>query len=401
LAEQPSFGSYHRVLSRAVWSPRHLSRILLALLVETFVPAAAPLVIVVDETIEARPGRRIKNKGWFRDPVRSSIRHVNYVLGLRWLVLALVVCVPWSQRPWACPFLAVPTRSPKTAQRLGKRHWTIVQWTAHLLGWVRRWQPERELVLVGDGSYAAIALIQRCQRLRQPVKLVSRLRLDAQLYDPAPVNRPPGTRGPKPKKGPRQPKLADRLHHPRTEWHLMEVSWYTEGTRTLEYATGIALWHRPGEGPVPLRWLLVRCPQGSIKPTALFCSDTETTPQQILAWFLLRWNIEVTFEAVRASLGFGGQRHWSDTAMERTTPCLLGLFSLITLMAQRLHGPDLPRQEAVWYAKADATFSDALAAVRLDLLQFPNYALSSDRNDPVLFPAHLIRSLVALVAHAA
>lgn len=400
LSESRAFGTYHRVLNRAVWSPRQVSRILLSLLIAAFVPAGAALVILVDETVEARKGRRIKNKGWFRDAVRSSGRHINYVLGIRWLVLALVVDVPWSQRAWACPFLAVPLRSPKTAQRLGKRHWTLVQWTAHVIGWVRRWQPEREIVLVGDGSYAAIALIERCQRLRQPVKLVSRLRLDAQLYDPPP-QQPKGKRGPKPKKGKRQPKLTERLTDPPTEWSEMEVAWYTDGMRRLEYTTGTALWHRSGEDPVPLRWVLVRCPENRFKPTAFFCSDTKATARQILRWFLLRWNIEVTFEEVRTSLGFGGQRHWSDRAVERTTPCLLALFSLVTLMAHRLHGADLPKQQASWYDKADATFSDALAAVRLDLLGLSNYDMSSQHDDMRQFPVTFLRSLVSLAAHAA
>ena len=401
MAESQAYGTYHRVLNRAVWSPRALSRILLSLLIQAFVPPSASLVILVDETIEARKGRKIKNKGWFRDPVRSGIRQVNYVLGLRWIVMALVVPVPWSQRSWACPFLAVPARSPKTAARLGRKNWTIVQWTVHLIGWVRRWQPDREIVLVGDGSYAAILLVQRCQRLKQPVKLVSRLRLDAQLYAPPPTARPKGKRGPMPKKGARQPQLADRLNDEQTAWRKMALSWYADGLQTIEYATGTALWHRPGQGPVPLRWVLIRSPEEKFKPGALFCSDTSVSAQQIVEWFILRWNIEVTFEEVRAFLGFGTQRHWSDRAIERTSPCLLGLFSLITLMAHRLHGAQLPKQQASWYAKSDATFSDALAAVRLDLLQIPKCLMSSDRYDRYLFPAHLIRSLVTLAATAA
>ena len=400
LGNSSQYGTYHRVLNRAIWSPWQLSRILLGLLVETFVPEGAALVILVDETVEARKGAKIKNKGWFRDAVRSTASQVNYVLGIRWIVMALLVNVPWSQRSWALPFLAVPTRSPKTARRLGRRNWTIVQWTCHLIGRVRRWQPEREIVLVGDGSYAAILLVQRCQRLKQPVKFVSRLRLDAQLYDP-PGKPPKGKRGPKPKKGERQPKLSARLTDEQTQWKTIEISWYSEGLRTIEYATGTSLWHCCGQGPVPLRWVLVRSPEKLFKPAAFLCSHTAVAPQQMIAWFILRWNIEVTFEEVRAFLGFGTQRHWADRSIERTTPCLLGIFSLVTLMAHRLHGPDLPRQQASWYRKSDATFSDALAAVRLDLLQIPNYVMSSKTHDHHLFPSHLLRSLVTLVARAA
>ncbi|MBX3053214.1 MAG: transposase [Caldilineaceae bacterium] len=400
LGESKQYGTYHRVLSRAIWSPWQLSRMLLGLLVESFVPEGAAVVILIDETIEVRKGAKIKNKGWFRDPVRSTIRQVNYVLGLRWIVMALSVSVPWSQRPWALPFLAVPARSPKTAAKLRRRNWTIVQWSCHLIGRVHGWLPDREIVLVGDGSYAAICLVQRCQRLKQPVKFVSRLRLDAQLYA-FPGPQPKGKRGPKPKKGERQPKLADRLLDAESDWQTMEVSWYSDGLRTVEYLTGVSLWHRAGQNPVELRWVLLRSPEQLFKPAAFFCSHSSVSPQQIVTWFILRWNIEVTFEDVRAYLGFGSQRHWSDRAIERTSPCLLGLFSLVTLMAHRLHGPNLPRQQASWYRKSDATFSDALAAVRLDLLQIPNYVMSSTSHDHCLFPSHLLRSLVSLVATAA
>jgi hypothetical protein len=210
LAGDKQFVKYHRVLNRDRWSPWVLSKLLLGLIILVFVPAGLPLILMIDETLERRRGRKIKYTGWFRDPIRSTAKHVTKALGIRWICLALLVPVPWSTRRWALPFMTVPALGPQTSAKLKKRHRTLVAWTMLMLEKVRRWQPEREVVLVGDGSYAAVALVQRCQRLKRPVKLISRLRLDATLHG-FPGPQPKGKPGPKPKKGARQPSLAARL----------------------------------------------------------------------------------------------------------------------------------------------------------------------------------------------
>ena len=400
LADDRHFTSYHRVLNRARWSPWVLSKILLRLIILLCLPPGAPLLLVIDETLERRWGRKIKYKGWFRDPIRSTVSRVNQTLGIRWIVLAVVVPVPWSTRWWALPFMTLPTLSPKTSARLNKRHRTLVGWADIMIQKVRRWQPEREIILVGDGSYAAVALAQRCQRLKRPVKLVSRLRLDARLFDP-PAPQPKSKRGPKPKKGARQSSLAARLADPNTVWEQLTVTWYGGVEKTIEYVTGTSLWHTPGLDPVPMRWVLVRCPKDSFKPAAYFCSDPTVTAEQILIWFIARWNIEVTFEEARAHLGFETQRQWSDRAVERTTPCLLGVFSLVVLMAKVLHPETLPVRQTAWYPKAEATFSDALAAVRRDLWRGGNYNTSSSDDDLVLIPQQPLLALLDIACYSA
>lgn len=126
--------------------------------------------------------------------------------GIRWLCLSIVVPLPWCKREWALPFLTVALLSPKTSAKLGKRHHTTVQRTAQLICLVRRWLPDRQIVVVGDGAYAAVALIQHCQRKNIRVTLVSRLLWNARLFN-EPTAQPKGKRGPKPKKGKRQAKL--------------------------------------------------------------------------------------------------------------------------------------------------------------------------------------------------
>jgi hypothetical protein len=399
------FTNYHRLLNRDQWSPWLLSKLLLDLILVLCLPADAPLLLLIDETLERRRGAQIRYKGWFYDAVRSTAGHVVTALGIRWMCLAVLVPVPWSPRPWALPFMVVPALSRQTAAKLDKPARTLVDWAWLMLERVRRWQPERTILVVGDGSYAATTLVQRCQRLQRPVQLVSRLRLDAQLYDPPPPQ-VKSKRGPKPQKGARQPSLAERLAAATTVWRPLTVSWYGAQARPIEYATGTALWHHRGQPPVPVRWVLVRCPDatarpGQFKPTGLFCSDPTLDAACIIQAFIARWNIEITFEELRTLLGFETQRQWSQRAIERTTPCLCGIFSLVTLMAMVCHPEDLPIRQAPWYPKTEASFADALAAVRRQLWTRANYRNSPDDPDLLLFPKALALSLFEMACYTA
>ena len=316
LGADPNYSKYHGVLNRDRWSPWVVSRILLGLILLFFVPPGKPLLLVIDETLERRRGKQIKYKGWFRDPIRSTATHVVTTLGLRWICLAVLVPVPWSKRTWSLPFMTVLALGEKTSAKLNRRHRTLVQWAEYMMDKVRRWQPDREIMLVGDGSYAAIVLVQRCQGLKKPVKLVSRLRLDARLFD-FPKPQPKGKRGPKPKKGERQTRLSQRLEDPKTKWQELKIVLYGK-EHLIEFISAVSLWHTPGQDPVPLRWVLVRCSEKSFDPSAYFCSDPQVSAKRIILWASLRWKIEVTFEELRAFLGFETQRQWSD----RATPAL-------------------------------------------------------------------------------
>lgn len=407
-SEEPNPSKFHRVLSRARWSPMQMSRLLLGLLVNTFVPEGAALTLLVDETLERRAGKKIGYKGWFRDAVRSVGNKIAISLGIRWCCLCLLVRVPWSSRPWALPFMAVPVLSEKTCKRLKKTHRGGIWWTAYLLERVRAWYPEREIILVGDGGYAAVELVAVCQRLK--VKLVSRLRTDAQLHAFA-AEQPASKRGPKPKKGKRLPSLAAVSADPDTVWYQTEVAWYGGQVKQVDYCTGVCLWYTPGQDPVPIRWVLLRYEETNkrtgkvtVHVTAFFCSDVEDSTlsaQQIVGTYVSRWNIEVTFEEIRAYLGLETQRHWSVQAIERTTPCLFGVFSLVVLMAQRLHPQTLPVQKSEWYSKEEATFSDVLAAVRGHLWSARNNMHSPENGQTILIPTDLWRQIQQVLAHAA
>ena len=336
LAQIKQFHRYHRVLSQAKWSSLAISHLLLGLLVAAFA-ADGPLVLGVDETLERRRGAKIAAKGIYHDAVRSSHSHFVKASGLRWICLMLLVPIPWAARTWALPVLTALAPSERYARTHHRRHKTLPDWAWQQLLVVRRWWPDRTLVAVADSTYATLLLLARCQRLRQPITCVTRLRLDAALYEPAPPRDPHQLGRPR-LKGQRLPTLARVADDPATAWTPLTVAqWYGIGQRAVEVATATAVWYHPGQPPVPLRWVLIRDPQGKFATQALLCTDWQVAPGQILAWFVQRWQLEVTFEEARRHLGLETQRQWSELAIARTTPALFGLFSLVTLLAdQRL-----------------------------------------------------------------
>jgi hypothetical protein len=200
---------------------------------------------------------------------------------------------------------------------------------------LRRWYPQREIVAVADRAYASLKLLESCRKLRNPITFITRLRLDAALYEPAPP-RKPGQIGRPRLKGERLPNLSVVAEDPATVWKLTTIAnCYGESERIVEIASETAVWYSTGLFAVPVRWVLIHDPQGEFKTQALLCTDLDADPEKILLWFVMRWQLEVTFQEVRRHLGFETQRQWSDMAIRRTTPALLGLFSVITLFAHR------------------------------------------------------------------
>jgi hypothetical protein len=368
LDQEKRFHRYHRVLSRARFSSLKASRVLLGLLLEAFV-GQGPIILGIDETLERRYGKKISARGIYRDPVRST--HETFVKssGLRWVCVMLLVEVPWASRVWALPFLSALAPSERYAAKRGRRHKKITEWAWQLLLIVRRWYPQREIVAVADRAYASLKLLQRCRKLRNPITFITRLRLDAALYEPAAPRRPRQIGRPR-LKGERLPNLSEVAVDPRTVWKPTTIAnWYGSEERKVEMTSATAVWYSTGLFAVPVRWVLIRDPEGEFKTQALLCTDLDADPKKILRWFVTRWQLEVTFQEMRRHLGFETQRQWSDMAIGRTTPALLGLFSLVALFAhQRIReAAGVFRRQAAWYHKRHPTFSDALALVRKEL----------------------------------
>src|SRR5918998_1472027 len=317
------------------------------LLVAAFAPDG-PIVLAADDTIERRRGKRIAAKGIYRDPVRSSDAHFVKASGLRWMSLMLLAPVPWAGRVWALPFLTALVPSERFCRERSRRHRSLLDVGRQLAFQARRWLRGRDLVLVGDSGFSALLFLDAMRR--SGVTAITRLRLDAALYDPAPP-RLSGTIGRPRTKGARLPTLSEVLTDESTPWQALVVpGWYGAGERRIEIASATAVWRHAGLPVVPIRWVLIRNPEHRFAPQALLCTDLARDPAQIVSWFVQRWQVEVTFQEARAHLGIETQRQWSDKAIARTTPCLLALFSIVTLLATRL--PARERRQvasAAWY----------------------------------------------------
>jgi hypothetical protein len=396
----PDFQTYHRVLNRAVWSPLTASRLLLRLLVAVFIPRGV-VVFGLDDTIERRRGDQITAKGIYRDPVRSSHTHVVKASGLRWLACMVLAPLAWADRVWALPFLTALCPSERFYAQRGRRHQPLTARAWQLMRFVVRWLPERAIAFVADSSFAALELLDKVKMLRRG-SVITRLRLDAALYDPPP-QREPGTKGRPRLKGKRRPTLEAVLADERTQWTpLLVAQWYGEGPREVEVATATAVWYHTGKPPVAIRWVLIRDPQACCKPQALLSTNVAHTPAQMLTWFVRRWTMEVTFEEARAHLGMETQRQWNDRAIARTTPALLSLYTVITLTAQLLieKGATCVRSTA-WYRKTRPTFSDAIALVRRQLWDHIHFSTSLQETDLIKMPRAVFERFIDAVCYAA
>ncbi len=403
LSQAANFAKYHQVLNRARWSSREVSKRLLFLLLRYLDPGQdRPLVFGIDETLERRWGQRINARGIYRDPVRSSHSHFVKASGLRWVSLMWLPFIPFAQRVWALPVLTALAPSERYYRNQGKTPKKLTDWARQLILQLRRWLPHRSLVLVADSSYAALELLHFCQSLPRPVTFITRLRLDAALYEPA-LPRQPGQKGRPRLKGDRLPTLQQRLQDPDAQWTSVMVPWYDRTPRILEIASDTAVWYHPGLAPVPLRWVLIRDPLGELRSQALLCTDPAVATTQIIQWFVLRWQLEVTFQEVRAHLGVETQRQWSDLAIARTTPVLLGLVSWVTLGAHLLGAKEtIPVRTAAWYEKPWPTFSDAMALVRQHLWPASeHFCMSRQPPDIVKIPRTLLARLVDTACYVA
>ena len=399
LSQSGQFAQYHQVLNRAVWSPLDLAQVLLKLLVRTFAHQEAVLVFGIDATIERRWGAKIAARGIYRDAVRSSDSHFVKTSGLRWISLMLLTPIPWAQRIWALPVMTALAPSERYYQARGRTPPTLLERSAQMLKLLRRWLPQRALVVVGDSAYAALDFLSAMQHLK--LTFVTRLRMDAALYEPAP---PYSGKGRPRKKGQRLPTLAQVLQNANTLWTTVSLAWYDGQVREMQMTSATAVWFHFGKQALPIRWVLVRDPQGDYDPIALLSTDPAAEVLSIVTWFVQRWQLEVTFEEARRHLGVETQRQWSDKAIARTTPLLLGLFSWVTLVAHALYTahPSVAPRQAVWYPKTSPTFSDALALVRQYLwTAYPTFRISRDEPDMLEIPKPFFHTLVSTLCYAA
>ena len=379
LSEVKNFSKYHRVLSRAQWDSLAASKILFGLLIK-LLPESWPIIIAVDETLERRRGKKIKAKGAYRDAVASSQSRVIICFGLKWECMTLIVPLPWCKRPWALPFMVILSPSKKSDEAAGKKHKTSIDWTIQMVRCVSRWLNRAPWILVGDGAYACMALATVC--VKSGATLISRLRLDAQLYE-FPDVKPAGKRGRNQIKGNRI-QLRALLADPSQTWETLMVKWYGGEQKTIECITFECLWYHAGELPLMLRIVLVKTPGGKNEADTFFSTNTANSPMQIIERFVLRWNIEVTFEETRAHLGIKTQRQWSDKAIARTTPLLMALLSILVLIAIKMHQTKklLVQETTSWYdKKGELTLADIITVIRRSIWVKMYFSMSENHDN--------------------
>jgi hypothetical protein len=376
--------SYHRLYSQARYSMWDLGLALTRLVVVGLVAPAEPIILIADDTVDGKDGDHVWAKGAWRDPTRSTRRRMQVQFGHKWLVLCVLVRLPFTARPWALPMLCGMCCSPKVASKNKCRPRTASQVTLGLLGTMMRWFPDRRFILLADARAASHRLACFAHVHRERVTLISRMRSDANLYDPPKSKNPAGRRvrgGGIARKGPKQPAPRDRLDQlPQQE---DEIAWYGSSRRTVRHISDSGLWygkHAHGSARyrvVPIRWVCVRGdekqqqqrPRRQLEDAYFYSTDTQLASRRIIELYAMRWNIEVTFEEARSLLGLETTRHWCRQSVLRAWPILLGLFTAVSLIWKELSSssPSLENQllsQTPCYHKQSMTFADVLYLVR-------------------------------------
>ena len=353
--------SYHSVFSRRRWSTWALARALTGTLLRRFAPGD-PVPLAGDDTVDEHRGAKVYGKGRHRDPVRSTHGYTAWRWGHKWVVLAVLVKLPFAPRPWALPVLVALYRTPEWDREHRRRHKTPCELMRQLLAVLVHWFPGRRFVVAGDGGYGTHALARFVHHHRRHLTLVSRFYPDAQLYEPAPV-----VVGKRPAHRPR--KKGEKLPAPQevvatAGRTALEVSWYGGGRRGIEVVSETGHWLKAGKGLIPVRWAFVHDKTGTHRDDYLFSTDVAMAPQSIVETFTGRWSIETTFQEMRPFLGLETTRGRTEATVLRAVPCLLGLYSVVALLYERLRSRGRATARVVWAGKVETTFSDAITTVR-------------------------------------
>jgi hypothetical protein len=351
--------SYHRVFSRDRWSPSPLARRYVAAVLARFVPRG-PILLAGDDTVTEHPGPHVYGKGRHRDPVRSTHAYTAFRWGHKWVVLTLLVPVPWATRPWALPLLVALYRPREENLKRRQRHKTPAQLLGQMVRILKRWFPDRTFVVTADGNYATHELAELAARTKRKWTLVSLFYPDANLVEPPP---PYSNKGRPRIKGKDLPSPAEVVENTKQRQTLV-VAWYGGGRRRVEVVTGTGLWYKSGRPLVGLRWVFVHDLSGTHRDQYFFTTDATMSVRSLIETYTGRWNIETTFEEVRSYLRVQTTRGWSRDTVLRVGPCLFGLYTIVAWLYAELPGRWSRVRVVDWPGKSDVTFSDAITAVR-------------------------------------
>jgi hypothetical protein len=349
---EAAFANYHHILSRNKFSLKDASKIL----IEMTLPLInqSQVILVIDEHLERRKGKKIKDKAIYRDPVASSRKWKVKCFGLKWVVISILVTFPWSKRSFALPIfcaLKSPEDHPKNLKRKTRSGIDIA---CQMLIVIRRWFPNLNFTIVGDGDYAKVKLCLMCKKLS--MQLITRMRADARLHD-----------HPEQSERGRKKKLGKRLKWPIDGWEKVCVNWYGGQIKELSVKAKNCFWLAGKRSEIiglTAIWVNMRLDD----PMILMSTDSNISVSEAIYLYIKRWNIEVTFRECRDYLGVETQRQWSDLAIARTTPLLFALYTLIVLIGNSIYKErGIQIEQTAWYRKTHLTFSDLLSAVRQEI----------------------------------
>lgn len=352
LAGRRDHAAFHRFFSAAAWHPDALGRALLGWIVARL-PPGAPLRLVLDDTFAPHKGPHVFGLGSHLDAVVSTRRRKTFRFGHCWVVLAVVVRLPFAARPWALPLLFRLYRTHADCDRAGATHRKKTTLGRDLLDRVVAWVPDRALEVTGDLAYANGTLVRG---LPARVTWFGALRPDAVLTGPPAPGR---------KVGPPRPKPAALAADAAVPWARTRAVLYGR-TRVVAYKALVAQWYS-AFGPQLVAVVVVRCASGAVPYRVFVCTDPARPVRAILETYAGRWAIEVFFREAKQLLGFGESTAWTRRAVERVAPFVGLVYTVVTLWAHECADVALRGVVPVrpWYRhKQAASFADLLAAVR-------------------------------------
>lgn len=366
--------SYHRVFSQRRWSSWRLACGLAGGVFDHLVPPGRVL-LAGDDTVDGHKGAKVFGKGCHRDPVRSTHSFTAFRWGHKWVVLAVLVRLPFTRRLWALPLLVALYRTEKDNQQAGRRHKTPARWLRQLCCVLLRWFRQRRFVLSGDDNYGSHEMARFAARRRGRLHLVSKFSPDARLYAPPPPYSGHGRPRVKGHKLPTPQEVVAARARTR-----LNVAWYGGGRRDVATVSGTGHWYRSGQGLVAVRWVFVQDRTGSHRDEYFFTTDRAMGVPEVIETYVGRWNEETTFQEMRSYLGLETTRGWKEKTVRRAAPCLFGLYAVVTCLYSQLPQRYARVQRVAWPGKQDVTFSDAITAVRRWLWQEWVFAIPGHRD---------------------
>ena len=389
LIRKKNYSSYNRFFSQPTWSLMAATRILVRLVL-ALVPADVSVRLVVDDTTTRRYGPFVYGAGSHRDAVRSSRKHKVFCHGHKWVVIAVLVDLPRTQRSWALPILnllVLPKDNPKY-----RKPSDLAKLAMRLL---LRWHPERHFVLTGDYGYTAHHLAVALRR--HGVVLISRLHEGAKLFEPPPPSS--DKRGRPRVKGDRLPAPGERAEAADAAWQRTTIRWYGGEQKDVELLSDTGYWYQSGKPLVHLRWVVVRRPNARLE--YFYSTDVTMTPTQIVEHYIGRWSIEVTFEEIRRHHHIEQNEVWCNQSVRRVLPCLFSLFSLTVIwFKEQLKHKRIEPQSDPWYPKTDFTYADAISRLRETLLHETYFSQTQFLPGLAKNPAGRIKALRILASQA-